>query len=322
LAPDQSGVLLLDACVRRSDDTGANQLRFDMRAALLKLSFRLFSLLPLRAAHALGAALGWLFSHAPNKRLNTARVNLALCFPELSDRERQRLLHASVREYLKGFAEIGVLWTRAREPIRALVTQVSGEDEVKRLLAAGRGLIVAVPHLGAWEMVGLYCAMHYPMTSLYRAPRLAELDTLMRQARERFGSTLVPTDQRGIRALYKALGRGALVAILPDQVPGREAGSVFAPFFGIPASTMVLLSRLAQKTRAAVVFAYAERLARGQGYHLHFLPAPAEIYAEDLTTSATAVNAMVEHCVRACPAQYQWVYKRFRVRPPGAKPFY
>jgi KDO2-lipid IV(A) lauroyltransferase len=215
-----------------------------------------------------------------------------------------------------------VLWTRAREPIRALVAQVSGEDEVKRLLARGRGLIVAIPHLGAWEMVGLYCSMHYPMTSLYRAPRLAELDTLMRHARERFGSTLVPTDQRGIRALYKTLGRGALVAILPDQVPGREAGSVFAPFFGIPASTMVLLSRLAQTTGAGVVFAYAERLARGQGSHLHFLPAPPEIYAEDLATSATAVNAMVEHCVRACPTQYQWVYKRFRVRPPGAKPFY
>jgi KDO2-lipid IV(A) lauroyltransferase len=85
---------------------------------------------------------------------------------------------------------------------------------------------------------------------------------------------------------------------------------------------MVLLSRLAAKTGAPVIFAYAERLPRGRGWHLHFLPAPPEIGQGDSEASAAAVNAMVERCVRAAPEQYQWIYKRFRVRPPGEKAFY
>jgi KDO2-lipid IV(A) lauroyltransferase len=84
----------------------------------------------------------------------------------------------------------------------------------------------------------------------------------------------------------------------------------------------VLLSRLALKTGAPVIFGYAERLPHGRGYHLHFLPAPSDINQGDIESSAATVNAMVEKCVRAAPEQYQWVYKRFRVRPHGEKAFY
>jgi len=85
---------------------------------------------------------------------------------------------------------------------------------------------------------------------------------------------------------------------------------------------MVLLSRLAAKTGAPVMFGYAERLPRGRGWHLHFLPAPPEIALADTAASAVVVNAMVEKCVRALPQQYQWVYKRFRVQPAGERAFY
>jgi KDO2-lipid IV(A) lauroyltransferase len=160
------------------------------------------------------------------------------------------------------------------------------------------------------------------MTSLYRAPSISQLGKLMRVTRERFSARLVSADNTGIRALYKTLERGEMVGILPDQVPSARSGSVFAPFFGIPASTMVLLSRLAIKTGAPVMFAYAERLPHGRGYHLHFLPASPDINHGGIESSTATVNAMVEQCVRAAPEQYQWVYKRFRVRPAGEKAFY
>jgi KDO2-lipid IV(A) lauroyltransferase len=85
---------------------------------------------------------------------------------------------------------------------------------------------------------------------------------------------------------------------------------------------MVLLSRLAIKTGAPVVFAYAERLPRCLAYHMHFLSAPAEINRGSVESSAVVLNHMVEKCARAVPEQYQWTYKRFRVRPPGEKAFY
>ena len=293
-----------------------------MQALLVKFLFHVFSALPLPLTHALGAALGWVFFVIPNKRRRTAAINLKLCFPDLRAPQRRHLLRRNLIELGKSVAETGVLWTRDAKTLHRLIRRISGEDQVKQALARGKGLILALPHLGAWEAVGLWGSMKHPMTSLYRAPPMSQLGRLMRTARERFGARLVATDSSGVRALYKALERGEMVAILPDQVPSTRGAGVFAPFFGIPASTMVLLSRLAIKTGAPVMFGYAERLPHGRGYHLHFLPAPAVINRGSLESSAAAVNAMVEQCVRATPEQYQWVYKRFRVRPAGEKAFY
>jgi KDO2-lipid IV(A) lauroyltransferase len=293
-----------------------------MRAFFLKLAFHLFAALPLPLAHALGAVLGWLFLVIPNKRRRTAEINIELCFPEMSRGARRRLLRRNMIELGKSVTEVGVLWTRNEKKIRRLVRRVSGKDKLEKAIQRGQGLLLAIPHLGAWEMIGLWGSLHHPMTSLFRTPPMSQMGKLMRATRERFGARLVSADNTGIRALYKALERGEMVAILPDQVPSARSGSVFAPFFGIPASTMVLLSRLAVKTGAPVMFAYAERLPRGRGYHLHFLPAPPDVNHGDLESSAATVNAMVEKCVRAAPDQYQWVYKRFRVRPAGDKAFY
>jgi len=147
------------------------------------------------------------------------------------------------------------------------------------------------------------------------------IDGLIRKARERFGAKLVPTNAGGVRTLYQALAGNELVAILPDQDP-RDKGGQFAPFFGIQANTMTLLSRLSQKSNAAVLCCYAERLPRGRGFAIHFLPADAELYAKDMDTSVTALNRMVEQSIRQIPEQYQWGYKRFRSRTEGEKDFY
>lgn len=287
-----------------------------LRTSLLKLSLRFFSLLPLRVAHALGALIGGWAALSSNKLHRITRINVDLCFPEWDERDRMRLVRRSLIETGKTFTETGALWLWNERRVLSLVTQVSGEHLVKDALAQGKGMILAAPHLGAWEAVGLYCSAHYPITSLYRPPRMSELDGMIRQARQRLGATLVPTDAGGIRALYKALEKGEMMGVLPDQEPGAGNG-IFAPFFGVPAYTMVLLSRLAMKTKATVVFAYAERLPRGAGYHLHFLPVPQAINNGPLEDSVRCVNEAVEECVRALPEQYQWSYKRFRTRPEG-----
>jgi KDO2-lipid IV(A) lauroyltransferase len=112
-----------------------------------------------------------------------------------------------------------------------------------------------------------------------------------------------------------------MVGLLPDQEPGAGQGR-FAPFFGIPAYTMVLLARLAKKNGSAVFIGYAERLPRGRGYHLHFIPAPEGIAGAPLEEALALMNRGVEACARALPEQYQWSYKRFRTRPEGAASFY
>ena len=292
-----------------------------MREAFIKLFLRFCALLPLRGAHALGAGLGRLLAVLPNRSRTVTARNLALCFPELPPQERRRLAARSLQEMGKTATETGTLWCRDAGRVLALVRAVSGKEAVDQALSAGKGGIILTPHLGNWEMVGLYCSAHYPLTSLYRPPRMQGLEEFMRAARERAGARLVPTNAAGVRYLYRALAGGEFIGMLPDQEPGQGNGA-FAPFFGIPAYTMSLLARLAQRTGAPVFFAYAERLARGAGFHLHFAPAPQGFGQGDVEEITAAMNAGVESCIRRIPEQYQWSYKRFRTRPEGAPRLY
>lgn len=292
-----------------------------MRSRLITWLLRALSALPLPLAHAAGKVAGWGLIIIANELRRITRINIPLCLPELDPAQQRRLLRASLIEAGKTMCEAGALWLWPDSRVLALVKAVSGEVHLRAALASGKGAILATPHLGAWEMMGLYSSAHYPITSLYRAPRLTEMDKLVRRGRERLGAKLVAADAGGVRALYQALGRGELVGILPDQEPGAGNG-VFAPLFGIQANTMALLSRLAIKTGAAVIFCYAERLPRGRGYHLHFIPAPHAINQAPLEQSVAAMNAMVERVVRQRPEQYQWGYKRFRTRPEGEDKIY
>jgi KDO2-lipid IV(A) lauroyltransferase len=292
-----------------------------MRGRFIRALLRAFAALPLPLSHALGTALGWGLTLIPNDLRRAARVNIPLCLPELSRAQQRRLLRASLIETGKTFCEAGALWLWPPQRLLGLVKEVSGEAEVNAALARGRGVIFATPHLGSWEMMGLYGSSRFSLTSLFRPPRLTELGALMRQGREHLGARLVPVDASGIRALHQSLARGETAGILPDQDPGPGKG-VFVPLLGVPANTMTLLSRLAIKTGAPVIFCYAERLPRGRGYHIHFLPPPAEINREPLAHSAAAINRMVGTLIRRRPEQYQWGYKRFRTRPEGAAKLY
>jgi len=292
-----------------------------MRAILIRWLLRALAALPLPLAHAVGTVIGWGLILIPNDLRRVSTTNIPLCFPEFSAPQQRRLLRASLIESGKTMTEAGAIWLWPEERMLSLMKTTSGEEHLRAALASGKGAILAVPHLGAWEIIGTYCSSQYPMTILYRPPRLAKLDKLVRHGRERLGAKLVPVDAGGVRALYQTLGRGDLVGMLPDQEPGAGNG-IFAPLFGIQANTMALLSRLAIKTGAPVIFAYAERLPHGRGYHLHFVPAPPTINQVPLEQSVTIMNDMVENLIRQKPEQYQWGYKRFRTRPAGEPTIY
>ena len=288
---------------------------------LALIFMRLLSLLPLRGLQLMGAALGRGFTLVPCRRRSTTITNIDLCFPEHTPGWRRQLVRNSLIETSKGLLETSALWLWPGERALKLIRETPGAEHLQSAYEQGKGVILALPHLGMWEIIGLHVSSRYPMTSLYRPPPMAGMDKVMRQGRERLGAQLVPTDSGGVRALYKALDEGRVLAILPDQDPSAGSG-VFAPFFGTQANTMVLLSRLAQKTGAPVLFVYAERLPAGQGYRIHFKPGAAAIGARDMQASVEAVNAGVEACVRECPEQYLWCYKRFRTRPEGETKLY
>lgn len=292
-----------------------------MRALLIKLAIRFWSLLPLRIAHGMGAVLARLLIWLPNKPKNICQTNIELCYPQLTAGQKKQLIKNILIETGKTVTETGALWLWPRKKLLRLVKSISGEERLLAAVEQKRGVIIAAPHIGAWEMVGLYWSSRYPFTALYRPPRMADLDQFIRSARERCGSRLVPTNATGVKALFHGIKKNEFIGILPDQDPGEDGG-VFAPFFAISANTMTLLPRLARKSGAAVFFVFAERLPKGRGYHMHIIPAAPSIASEDLVASATALNEGVEECIRLCPTQYQWIYKRFKRRPAGQAGFY
>lgn len=287
-----------------------------MSARLAKLLLDAFAALPLRVNQALGAFIGWVATLVPSRMRHVTQRNIALCFPDMGKAERKRLERQSLIETGRTLTEAGPLWRWPREKLLEITRETPGLDAVEQARAESQGIIILAPHIGAWELVGLYASIRWPMTSLYKPPKQAAMDAPMREARERLGATLVPTDASGVKALLQALRRGEVIGILPDQEPTGGQG-VFAPFLGQPAYTMVLASRLVGRGSARAFFTFAERLPRGQGFRLHFIPAEEDFYSADVETSAAALNRGVEACIRIAPAQYQWSYKRFRNRPQG-----
>ncbi len=292
-----------------------------MREQLIKALIHLLAHLPLRWLHRIANWTGSYYASSDNKHSLVTRLNIARCFPQLSPGEQQQLTKQALIEGSRTLFESCKIWLGNKEAVTALIQQVSGEEHLKAGLARGKGVILVAPHLGNWEMLGVYCAPRYPMTNLYRPPRMKALDNIILQGRQRYQQKLAPTDARGIRTLYQVLAKNEVIGVLPDQDPRANSGS-FAPFFGIQANTMTLLSRLALKSGATVLLTYAERLPDSAGFHLHFLPAPAEVSGADTQRSVAAINQMVEEAVRTIPAQYQWNYKRFATRPGGEAEFY
>ena len=292
-----------------------------MQLLLIKLVLYFCAYLPLPVIHGIGVCIGWGLLLIPNRSRETSEINIALCWPELSRRQQRALLRSSLRETGKTIVETSALWLRPGKSVLRLIKRVDGNELVEQAIEKGTSAILATPHLGAWEAGGLYVSGKFRITGLYRPLKIPELETLVHTSRSRLGGHYMPTTVGGLRVLYKALDQGGVVGMLPDQEPKAGTG-MFAPFFGVPAYSMVLLARLSARTGAPIIFAWCERLSWGRGYHLHFRAMPEADDAGDIQSAVTATNQMVENCVRECPEQYQWSYRRFKTRPGNESSFY
>jgi Kdo2-lipid IVA lauroyltransferase/acyltransferase len=276
---------------------------------------RLGGLLPMRALYALGTALGWMlwWRRRARERVH-AEVNMRIARPDLDATARAKLVQACLVETGRAVTEMAAVWGRGGRRALKLVRGVEGIEHFDAALRSGRGLIVAAPHLGCWEMLNYWLCSRTRIAILYAPPRNPAWEPMLVRARGGLAPEQVRADGAGVRRLYKWIAAGGVAGILPDQQPRRGEGR-FAPFFGKEANTMVLLSRMAHRTGAHVLFAFAERLPRGAGFRIRILPAPDGIADQDLRAACTALNRGIERCVELAFTQYQWTYKRWADRP-------
>lgn len=271
----------------------------------------------MRWLHNLGALLGWLVYFASPRYAARLRENLEKSGVCTGPADCRRLLHQTIAEAGKSALELLALWLRPEQEVLRLVRRCHGWEHAEAALKRGKGLIFLTPHLGCFEITSQYYAAHYPVTVLYRPPKLRWLQPLLETGRLRGQVSLAPTDMSGVKAMLKALKRGEAIGILPDQTPSKGEG-VWAEFFGRPAYTMTLAARLARGTGAAVILIYAERLKRGEGFDLWLEPLPDGL-PEQPVEAANFLNAAVESLIRRLPAQYLWSYNRYKT-PSGAEP--
>lgn len=284
-----------------------------MKNFLVPLIFKSLALLPLGVARGLATCIGYCVWLKKGRSYNTTLKNIRKCFPRLNEQETRKLVRESIIETTKTALEAGAIWRNSWEWLQSKIVAVEGENIMRAELAQGRGLIVLAPHHGNWEVVAPYLASIAPLTAMYQPAELPALDKLILAGRSKIDITMAPTNRKGVSMLLKALQKGTIVGILPDQVPDKGSGAEPIDFYGHPAMTMSLVHSLMGRTQSRVVAVFAMRVKGG--FKLITLPADEAIYSEDSLISLRGLNASVEACINLAPAQYQWEYNRFKGLP-------
>lgn len=284
-----------------------------MAGRILVLILRGLASLPHSWLMAVGALIGRLHVVFRSRAYRVTQTNLELCYPDMSDVDRARLVRSSLVATATTMMETPAAWLGNPDRVNRWITRVDGEALLYDAIENGQSVLLLLPHLGNWELANVYFANRLPSTGLYQPPKQPALRHVMNKVRRNLGNEIVPTSRSGLTTLFRRLGEGKVVVVLPDQVP---AAGEFVPFFGQEALTDSLVMRLILKSKPRVL---AGAMVRGNdgGFTMHFLKADEGVYDADPKLALAAVNRSVERCVQLAPAQYQWEYKRFRERPAG-----
>lgn len=244
-----------------------------------------------------------------SKTSDVIRLNLEISLSELSTQERERITRAAIRNELMSYFEFFSIWGSSNQKNIERVHKVIGEDLLHDALAQNKGLVLIVPHFGTWEIMNAYVAQFTSMTIMYKPVKNQAADQFVRAARSREQANLVPTDESGVRQIFKALKQGGTTVILPDHTP--NVGGEYIPYFGVPLATSNLSAKLIQKTKARALFLYALR-NENAGFDIHIEAIDEKIYKGDANQGTGIIINTIENLIQRHPEHYHWSYKRFR----------
>jgi KDO2-lipid IV(A) lauroyltransferase len=283
------------------------------------LLLRLTILLPYNLLLKLASGLGCLLYALIPSRRHIAEVNVALCFPELDQEARTRLVKRNYASTVMALFESGLSWWGSDRRLRSLY-RIEGLENYQTAITKNKGLLLLGGHYTTLEISGRLLAFHIDKVQpIYKRAHNALVDAIMTTTRRRILDDLLSNTD--LRAIVRSLRKGKVVWYAPDQDFGRER-SVFAPFMGVETATLTATARLAKLSGAPIVPFYSERLPGNQGYLIKILPELENFPSGDDVTDATLVNQVIEQQVRAAPEQYLWLHRRFKTRPEGEADLY
>lgn len=247
-----------------------------------------------------------------SKTSKTLALNIQICLPHLSLQQREQITRAAIRNETQSYFEFFSIWGSSNNKNIARIGNIEGEQYALDAIAAGKGLVLIVPHFGTWEVMNPWFAQHTQMTIMYKPIKNPEADQFVRQARSRENATLVPTDESGVRQIFKALKQGGTTVILPDHTP--NVGGDMVEYFGVPLASSSLSAKLIQKTKASALFLYAMRDENNQ-FNMFIEPVDEAIYQGTAEQGTAVIHQMIEQLIQRYPEHYHWSYKRFKAHP-------
>lgn len=279
---------------------------------------RAMVLLPYSGRVFVGEVLGAVFYRLMGSRRHIARVNLGLCFPQMSQANRERLLKAHFAALGVAFVEMGAAWWVSDRRLKGLA-EIKGLDHLHAALAKGKGAILLSAHFVSLEIGLRLFSRVMPCYMIYRPNRNPLLDRIIQRGRTRHPGEMISRDDA--RSLLRALKRNHPVWYPPDMDHGSR-NSVFADFFGEPAATVKATARYARISGAPVIPFYFFQKRGSLGYEIVLLPPLEDFPSGDELKDAQRVNAVLEAEIRKHPEQYLWVHRRFKTRPDANENVY
>lgn len=284
-----------------------------MILAMLKTLLKPLAFLGLPAIHHLGKVLGSImFLLMPASR-KLVRSNLIQSKLYADDKQIDKVVKLNFIESGKALLESLALWGKPDTELLSWVRSCQNWQIVEDAISNKKGIIFLTPHLGCFEITSIFYGAKYPITILYRPPKKEWMTLFINAGRKRNNVRLAPANLHGVRMLLQALKRGEAVGILPDQIPASGEGE-WAPFFGKPAYTMTLASKLANKTDAVVIMAFGERRADSSGFDIHL-----KALGQNAISSPELLNQAIEQQITQNPVQYLWRYPRYKRRRHAMK---
>ena len=272
--------------------------------------FKIIALLPLSLLQLIASWIAILLNSYNSSMKRITRINLQLAYPDLSMQQQEIFIKNSLKSQCMTYVESIKCWGMPPEYNLALFKNVYGEQYFTEALANKKGVIVVIAHFGCWELLNAWLNQYASPMIMYKPNKNKGIDRFMLEARQRTNATLVPTDENGVRAIFKHLKQGGLTVILPDHLP-KESGGIYSNFFGQKTLSTTLVSKLASKTQCNIIGVSCIR-DEISGFNVHCSRLSDDILSKDLQTSVDSLNIALEKMINLAPEQYIWGYKRFR----------
>lgn len=272
---------------------------------------KFIAILPLSFLQRIALWIAYLLFHTNSSIKRITTINLRLAYPELNEQALQKRLRLSIQSQCMTYIEFVKCWGMSPQYNFNLLKNIHGAELLEKALANQKGVIVVVPHFGCWELLNTWLNIYTQPMIMYKPDKIKGVNRYILNARQKFNATLVPTDETGIRQIFKHLKQGGLTVVLPDHLP-KASGGIYSHFFQQNTLSATLVSKMATKTQCNIIGLSCIRNPELSSFDVYCTELPQTILSKDLQQSVDSLNLAMQEMIQLAPEQYIWSYKRFR----------